>query len=274
MANRNNTPKSSSRPEQSLKRQKTLKSKKFRAESSSTAPLPSRGENCDPNQQQREDQLPVRPGSPPRKKSRRHQRKEGLKVAAPELLAPSSPVSVIAFPTIHSSTKKRVSFGSVQVHIHPIILSDHPCVSSGAPVGIDWECQQTINVSVDSYERFVDRRHFQRGGDKTSIRRRAVRAISVDSRSKILERAGFSSYEIAEAGLQARLYQRQRKVTAAIAFKDEESSSSPRTCEPNTKHGWDRLREMLFGTRAASRALLRGGRNKTHLSLIDVKATA
>jgi hypothetical protein len=56
--------------------------------------------------------------------------------------------------TIRTSTpkEKAVTFGSLAVHEHAVILGDNPSVSSGSPLTISWKSQASLYCSVDEYE--------------------------------------------------------------------------------------------------------------------------
>lgn len=144
-----------------------------------------------------------------------------------------------------NSHRKQVSFGAVQIRLHPIILSDHPGVSTGGPpVGIDWTYQTQMEVPLDLYERFL-----RKPCRKNKIRSRA-RILSREERSLILFRAGVSTYEMAEATLQARLIQRQRIVTASLWKEPSTHAAGLLSFKPPRWEGW----RSLLGF--ASRTLL------------------
>ena len=47
---------------------------------------------------------------------------------------------------------KGVSFSSVHIHEHPIVLGDNPSCSSGPPVSLGWEAETSLKCSIDEYE--------------------------------------------------------------------------------------------------------------------------
>lgn len=53
----------------------------------------------------------------------------------------------------HRSKNSRPRFGTVVVHTHKVILGDHPFVSEGLPLALDWEVLESSILSVDEYER-------------------------------------------------------------------------------------------------------------------------
>ena len=51
-----------------------------------------------------------------------------------------------------TSNTKKVTFDSLDVHEHAILLGDNPSVSSGPPLTISWEAQASVHLSIDEYE--------------------------------------------------------------------------------------------------------------------------
>ena len=47
---------------------------------------------------------------------------------------------------------KKVTFDSLHVREHAVILGDNPSVSSGPPLTISWEAQASLHLSLDEYE--------------------------------------------------------------------------------------------------------------------------
>ena len=69
-----------------------------------------------------------------------------------------------------ASTRKRsVSFDSVHVHEHTVVLGDNPSVSSGLPIALG-ERSLTETMDIDEYEEY-ERRH--RGANRLSKKDRA-----------------------------------------------------------------------------------------------------
>ena len=59
------------------------------------------------------------------------------------------------FPSmIIPKVQKRVSFGSVKIHYHNIILGDNPNCSEGPPIQIGWKAFATKSVCVDHFEKW------------------------------------------------------------------------------------------------------------------------
>ena len=111
---------------------------------------------------------------------------------------PSSTVATsTSSMTIDSRSKKtRVSFSTVQIHHHLIILGDNPgALNRGPPLSISWKAFDTIILSVDDYE-----------GTMTTPcppRRRPLTQLLVPSKQRhsILMGLGYSRGEIREATL-------------------------------------------------------------------------
>ena len=99
-----------------------------------------------------------------------------------------------------------VTFGSVTILEFPQILGDHPCVSSGAPITLDWNCRRTRQMDVqtfeDSYRSICPRRS------------RRELALTGPERFERLLKAGYSLDDIAQATLEAQRVQTERTETA------------------------------------------------------------
>ena len=54
------------------------------------------------------------------------------------------------------SNASSVSFGTVSIHSHQVILGDNPSVRSGPPLTLDWKPFDTKTVDLDSYERYFE----------------------------------------------------------------------------------------------------------------------
>ena len=52
----------------------------------------------------------------------------------------------------HSPKAHRVSFGHATVREYDRCLVDHPCVSSGVPLGLDWHFQEHSPEALDAFE--------------------------------------------------------------------------------------------------------------------------
>jgi hypothetical protein len=59
----------------------------------------------------------------------------------------------LSITTAHSSSKKAVSFGLIQVREYNRVVGDNPTVRVGPPMSIGWEFVQKQAVPVDDYEK-------------------------------------------------------------------------------------------------------------------------
>ena len=48
--------------------------------------------------------------------------------------------------------RKAVAFSTVEIHHHKLILGDHPSVSDGVPLTLDWSVEYTEAIDLDSHE--------------------------------------------------------------------------------------------------------------------------
>eukprot|EP00934_Nitzschia_sp_Nitz4_P006341 Nitzschia sp. Nitz4//scaffold315_size20666//2786//3223//NITZ4_008640-RA/size20666-processed-gene-0.1-mRNA-1//1//CDS//3329547483//6331//frame0 len=102
-----------------------------------------------------------------------------------------------------------VSFGDVTIMEFPVVLSENPAVSSGAPIEIGWRPKYVHTEQVEVYD-FL--KESQRKPTTASSRR--VKTLSVPKRAQLLMSAGYSIDEIAEAVLRVENAQKQRAETA------------------------------------------------------------
>jgi hypothetical protein len=128
-----------------------------------------------------------------------------------------------------SSNTNQVRFGDLTIREYPMVLGEHPCCSSGAPVQIGWEplSVSTRNMELHEYMR-GERRH----GKKQL-------GISVQKRAHLLLRAGYSLEEIGDATLKVEETKKNRADTL--------------------KHmKWDRANMMLETTGAFPKGIVNG----------------
>lgn len=97
---------------------------------------------------------------------------------------------------------QRVAFAeNITIIEFPMVMGDHPSVSSGAPVQIGWIPQATFTINLDVYE------HYRRG-----TRRQIKKLIlKTPQRTNILLRAGFSLKAIVAASITADLIRMSRR---------------------------------------------------------------
>jgi hypothetical protein len=62
----------------------------------------------------------------------------------------SSTLSIECFPSLKK--KSALSFGSVNIHTHSLILGDNPAVSQGLPLALAWDHEDSMSFSLDEFE--------------------------------------------------------------------------------------------------------------------------
>mmetsp|Transcript_117183 Transcript_117183/g.164834 ORF Transcript_117183/g.164834 Transcript_117183/m.164834 type:complete len:155 (+) Transcript_117183:28-492(+) len=83
------------------------------------------------------------------------------------------------------SSKKTVSFSTIEIIEFPITLGDNPSVSSGAPLTIEWTPQDRCQFELDVFEKYRPRR-----------RHSSRLAIAPHIREEVLLAHGFGLDEI------------------------------------------------------------------------------
>lgn len=84
------------------------------------------------------------------------------------------------------SSSSRVSFGDVRVRRHVLTLGDHPCVSQGPPVALDWAHMSSQHFDLEDYEQIAgDRQKAQRISREEREELLRTKGISDDSLSRI-----------------------------------------------------------------------------------------
>lgn len=85
---------------------------------------------------------------------------------------------------------KSVSFGSVVIHEHPIIVGCNPAVSSGVPITIGWYSVSKTEMSIIEYEAIRE---------PERVSRRALLRQHPLTRFTLLQNLGFSRQELHRA---------------------------------------------------------------------------
>jgi hypothetical protein len=106
-----------------------------------------------------------------------------------------------------NAPKKQVSFDSIEVREHAIILGDNPSVTSGPPLTIAWESHASYCVSVEEYEKA---RPTRRSKEQMLIPRRV--------REEWLRHAGYARSHFAETEQSIQKVKRQRAASAQTSF--------------------------------------------------------
>jgi len=92
-----------------------------------------------------------------------------------------------------------VSFGSIQIHSHRLILGDNPSVSSGPPVTVDWKPFLSGTYDLDEYEK-----------QKPEPRGKEAMILPRSVREELLRNEGFSRGEMKVATEEVAKIRQQR----------------------------------------------------------------
>lgn len=112
-----------------------------------------------------------------------------------------------AAPDAPKTEKKSVSFDTIEVREHQVVLGDNPSVSSGPPLSIAWESHATHIVSVDDYESV-----------RPTRRSREQMLVPRSTREEWLRNAGFARSEFVEMERSVQRTKRQRAASAQTSF--------------------------------------------------------
>ena len=117
--------------------------------------------------------------------------------------------------------KKGVSFSMVRIREYPYVIGDSPSVSTGPPLSIGWESENTVEVTLDEHEhiRIPDRRNL------------AELKVPSNVRMEMLSKSGFSTREIVQGTKMASKTKMERletKQTLYLAGKQERSEKIKR----------------------------------------------
>lgn len=110
-------------------------------------------------------------------------------------------------PESSASSRKSVSFDSIQIRSYQLTMGDHPGVSYGPPIQLDWDYQEHEDIELDVYEA-------NRGFSRRTMRQMVM---SYYQRKNILEREyGFSEKELVRAKKDANKIKLQRNLTLTL----------------------------------------------------------
>jgi hypothetical protein len=106
---------------------------------------------------------------------------------------------------ISTTKKKAVTFGSLTIHEHPVILGDNPSVSSGSPLTISWESQASLRSSVDEYE-----------ASRPARRTKDTMLVPRSMREDWLRSAGYARSDFTEMNMKILKSKKERAASAKV----------------------------------------------------------
>lgn len=128
-----------------------------------------------------------------------------LPVPDMDMIRSTSMASFFHEDTPSLRVKRNVSFSNISMRNYPLTLGDNPSVSYGPPTTLDWEFEETGELSLDDYEH-----------NRAPRRRPREMVLNYYQRKAILERNGCSEEEIKKARHQAERSKRQRNTTKSM----------------------------------------------------------
>lgn len=107
------------------------------------------------------------------------------------------------------SSSSRVSFGEVRVRRHKLTLGDHPCVSQGPPVALDWSYMSSQHFDLEDYETI--------SGD-----RQKAQKISREEREELLRTKGVSDDSLSRIEFEVQEIKASRKAVKDDKKKEDD----------------------------------------------------
>jgi hypothetical protein len=86
-----------------------------------------------------------------------------------------------------TSASSGVSFGSVRVHEHRLTLGDNPGVSTGIPLTLGWECDDSETYDLEAFERLNKEDNSTGGVHRLTRHKRELIASENHSRDSIIK---------------------------------------------------------------------------------------
>lgn len=104
-----------------------------------------------------------------------------------------------------SSRRNSVSFGSVLIHFHPIVLSDNPAVREGLPIELAWTASHSELFHIDNFS-----------FDEVKPTAGNVKRIVAEERKKWLTEKGFCENCFYQVSQEVEAIQRSRNEEIAM----------------------------------------------------------
>mmetsp|Transcript_6 Transcript_6/g.7 ORF Transcript_6/g.7 Transcript_6/m.7 type:complete len:408 (-) Transcript_6:71-1294(-) len=101
-----------------------------------------------------------------------------------------------------SASKRSISFSKVEIRDYDRAVGDNPCVSSGAPLSLDWNYREAAEHDLEEYENFKE----SNGGGRS----RSEMQMPASVRTKVLAEFGATAVDIRRASKEATIVKRGR----------------------------------------------------------------
>ena len=111
--------------------------------------------------------------------------------------------------------EKAVRFSTITIQEYPIIVGDHPCVSSGTPITIGWEVLSFQTYGIDKYEHYV---HNDPTRQLWASVCQSPHCISAIRRERLLSSLGFTKTEQRQGRKSAESTRKQRRCTRRYMY--------------------------------------------------------
>jgi hypothetical protein len=135
-----------------------------------------------------------------------------------------------------------VSFGSVSIHSHQVILGDNPSVSGGPPLTLDWKAFESTTVDLEAYESYFD----EDDGNKRRRRTYAELRIPQGRREKIIrESEGYRKANVRQVLREIDFIRRNSSASEIDSMGESTGSGSTRTAPYNAPFFVRALRNLM-----------------------------
>ncbi len=150
------------------------------------------------------------------------------------------------------SSSSRVSFGDVRVRRHKITLGDHPCVSQGPPVALDWSYMSSQHFDLEDYEMIT--------GD-----RQKAQKISREEREELLRTKGVSDDSLSRIEFEVQEIKASRKAVKEDKKKEDDLVMYKLLSSTSLREARLTARQIAAESELAS-GMQQSQRNPNHLS--------